>query len=343
MPVRFGLVGCGKIAERLALPQLLACPEANVTALVDRDRAAAERLAEQFGLDPRGIWTDCETMLRQADVDAVGVCVPNRLHRDVTLACCQAKKHVMVEKPIALTLGEADEMVAAARDASVRLMVEQTQRFEPSHEVAKALLDDGAVGRVSSMRGRIGHAGPEYWSRTSPWFTTKAESGGGALIDVGIHIIDLLRWLSGKAVARVYAKTATLEKSWDVEDHAVVLLEFTDGAVGVAEASWTTRPYELCTAFYGDQGTLTTAHGRATPVVVQRVGAGGDPNTPAESVTPNVPKTSRVGGAYPYFVQCILANRRPLCSGEEGRATLEVVLAAYRSAEQGRWVELPLQ
>lgn len=343
MVVRFGLVGCGKITERLALPQLLACPQAQVTALVDRDRAAARRLAEQFGLEPRRIWTDWETMLREADVDAVGVCVPNHLHRDVTVACCQANKHVMVEKPIALTLGEADEMVAAARRASVRLMVEQTQRFDPSHETAKALLDDGAVGRVTTLRGRIGHAGPEYWSQTSPWFTTKAESGGGALMDVGVHIIDLLRWLSGKTVRRVCAMTATLEKSWEVEDNAVVLLEFADGAVGVAEANWTTRPYEVCTAFYGEQGTLTTAYGRATPVVLQRVGTEGDPNTPVESVTPSVPKTSRVGGAYPYFVQCILANRQPFVSGEEGRATLEVVLAAYRSAEEGQWVDLPLR
>lgn len=340
MAVRFGLVGCGKITERLALPQLLACPDAQVTALVDRDRAAAERLAEQFGLDGRCIWTDWETMLRQAEVDAVGVCVPNHLHRDVTLACCQAKKHVMVEKPIALTLKEADEMVAAARRASVWLMVEQTQRFDPAHEVAKELLDAGAVGRVSSMRGRLGHAGPEYWSQASPWFTTKAESGGGALMDVGVHIIDLLRWLSGKTVARVYAKTATLEKSYEVEDHAVVLLEFTDGAVGVAEANWTTRPYELGTAFYGERGTLTTAYGRATPVVVQRVGTEGDPNTPAESVTPEVPKASRVGGAYPSFVRCILENRRPVCPGEDGRSTLAVVLAAYRSAEEGRWVDV---
>lgn len=343
MPVRLALIGCGKITERLALPQLQACPDAEVAALVDRNRAAAQRLAKRFRIDPRRIWTDWKRMLRETEVDAVGVCVPNYLHAEVTIAALEAKKHVLVEKPIATTLAEADAMVAAARAHRRYLMVEQTQRFDPVHEVAYDILRSRRLGRVHMVRGRIGHAGPEYWSSTSSWFTDKRQAGGGALIDVGVHLIDLLRWLSGKAVKRICAIAKTLKKSVAVEDNASCLLEFADGTIGTCEVSWTTRPYEVATAFYAERGTLRTAVGTRHPVVVQFGRVDGDPNLPREQESyPPVPSVSRQGGAYPSFVRCLKHGRPPFVSGEEGRTTLEIVLAAYRSIRQGGWVTLPL-
>ena len=160
-------------------------------------------------------------------------------------------------------------------------------------------------------------------------------------MDVGIHIVDLLRWLSGKTVRRVCAVTKRLQKPWGLEDNAGALLEFSDGTLGSCEASWTTRPYEVATWFYGTRGSLATAHGHRPPVRLRLARTAGDPNlsqTPEE--TPEVPPRSRFGGAYPYFMQCILTNRQPFVSGEEGRAALAVVLAAYRSAQEGRWVAL---
>ncbi len=343
MPVRFGIVGCGKVAERLALPQLNGCAQARVTALVDTKREAARRLAEQFGIDRRLVWTDWRRMLREAEVDAVAVCVPNFLHYEVTLGCCRAKKHVMVEKPIARTLQEADGMIDAARRAGVRLMVEQTQRFDPAHEVAKALLDSGRLGRIHTLRGRLGHAGPEYWSRTSPWYTRRAQSGGGALMDLGIHLVDLLLWLSGKSVKRLCASAATIEKRVPVEDTASLLMEFTDGTLGSCEVSWTTRVYEVMTWFQGERGKLTTANDRAHPVSVQWARTTGDPNKPrGAEVYPEVPRASRWGGAYAQFVDSVLHARPPGVSGEDGRRALEVVTAAYRSIQERCWVELPL-
>lgn len=344
MPVRFGIVGCGKVAERLALPQLTDCPNARVTALVDIKRQAARRLAEQFGLDRRLVWTDWRRMLREAEVDAVAVCVPNVLHHDVALGCCRAKKHVMVEKPIATTLEEADTMIQAASSNQRFLMVEQTQRFDPVHEVAQQALRSGALGAITQLRGRIGHAGPEYWSGQDPsWFTNKEISGGGALVDVGVHILDLLRWLSGKEVKRICCQAKTLQKRVPVEDNASALLEFADGTLGSFEVSWTTRPYEVTTQFYGDRGKLRTAIGSAHPVVIEYCAREGDPNNPlGEPEYPPVPSASRVGGAYPYFTQCIKTGTTPFVSGEEGRATLEVILGAYESIRSGGWVELPL-
>ena len=223
-------------------------------------------------------------------------------------------------------------------------MVEHTQRFDPAHEVAKDLLDSGRLGRIHTLRGRLGHAGPEYWSRTSPWYTRRAQSGGGALMDVGIHMIDLLLWLSGKSVKRLCACAATLEKRVAVEDTASVLLEFTDGTLGSFEVSWTTRPYEVMTWFYGRRGKLTTAHGRPQPVSVQWARTAGAPNTPrGAGFHPAVPPRSRWGGAYAHFVDCVLHARPPQVSGEDGRRALEVITAAYRSVKERRWVDLPVR
>lgn len=341
--VRIALIGCGKVTERLALPQLRRCPDAEVVALVDRNRTAAERLAAMFRIDRARIWTNWRRMLREAEVDAVGVCVPNYLHAEVTLAALEAKKHVLVEKPMATTLADADAMVDAARAHHRYLMVEQAMRFDAVHEVAYELLHRRRLGRISMVHGRIGHAGPEYWSRTSTWFTDKRQAGGGALMDVGIHLIDLVRWLLNVPVKRVCAVAKTLEKRVAVEDNASCLLEFVDGTLGTCEASWTTRPYEVTTRFYGERGTLRTAIGATHPVVVRFSRVKTDPNLPREQdARPAIPATSRYGGAYPYFITCITTATQPSVSGEEGRASLEVVLAAYESIRRGGWIDLPV-
>lgn len=339
--IRVGIVGCGKITQRLALPQLAACPDAEVAALVDINRAAASRLATRFAVDPRRIWTDWRRMLRSAEVDAIAVCVPNALHAEVAIAALEAKKHVLVEKPMALTLDEADAMVAAARASRRYLFVEQTQRFDPVHETAYEVLRSGRLGRLHMVRGRIGHAGPEYWSPTSRWFLNRREAGGGAIMDVGAHIVDLLRWFVGARVRRVCAVAKTLQKSIRVEDNAGGLLEFADGTLGAFEVSWTTRPYEVSTCCYAERGQLRTAIGTPEPVIVRRSRPSGDPNLPGEEQHPAVSKTSRHGGAYPYFVRCIAQRIPPFVSGEEGRSTLEVILAVYRSIADRCWVELP--
>ena len=342
MPVRVALIGCGKITERLALPQLTRCPGAAAAALVDIDPRAAKRLAAQFEIHAP-IWTDWKAMLREAEVDAVAVNLPNALHAEVTIAALKAGKHVLVEKPIALTLAEADAMVEAARGSRRILMVEQTQRFDPAHEAARELLLGGSLGPVTQLRGRIGHAGPEYWAGSqSSWLIDQRQSGGGALMDVGIHIADLLRWLSGKSVRRICCQAKTLQKHIAVEDNASALLEFTDGTLGSFEVSWTTRPYEVATSFYGERGTLRTSIGSPTPVTVRYADLDGDPNRLGEEAHPPVPASSRLGGAYRSFVESIAAGTTPSVSGEEGRATLEVILGAYESIKTGGWVTLPL-
>ena len=346
MPVRVAIIGCGHVTERLALPQLAGCRDARVTALVDLDRAAAAHRARRFGLERCPIWTEWRRMLREADIDAVAVNLPNALHAEVAIAALQAKKHVMVEKPMALSLREADAMLEAARTHGRLLMVEHALRFDPVHEAAYRLLQrQRVVGRFHRLRASIGHAGPEYWagSRRS-WFVDPRQAGGGALLDVGIHLIDLVRWLSGKPIRRVLGLVKRLEKRIRVEDNASGLLEFSDGTIGAFDASWTMRPYDVTTHFFGERGQLQTSLGSRPQLTVRLSRREGDPNQPrGEGAHPEIPRASRLGGAYPAFVQAILRGQPSPIPGEEGRRALEVVLGAYESARRGTWVELPLR
>ena len=341
MALRLAVVGCGKAAQRIALPQLQRCRNARVVALVDIDRAVARHAARQCGLNAP-VWTDWRRMLREAEVDAVAVCVPNRFHAEVTIAALHAGKHVIVEKPMATTLADADAMVDAARARRRCLMVEQSQRFDPAHETAREILRCGLLGRVTQLRGRIGHAGPQYWAGTrATWLTDHRQAGGGALMDIGVHILDVLRWLSGKEVRRICCQAGTLEQRVPVEDNASAMMEFTDGTLGSFEASWTTRPYEVMTQWYAERGTLRTAFGAPHPVVVQRCRRRGDPNQLLAEDYPAVPAVSRHGSAYQHFVTCVLKGTPPIVSGEDGRATLAVILAAYASVRSGEWVNVP--
>jgi predicted dehydrogenase len=199
------------------------------------------------------------------------------------------------------------------------------------------------LGKIHNIRGRIGHAGPEYWSEgKSQWFYDKKKSGGGCMIDIGVHIADLVRWFKGKAVTEVFAHIQTLEKKLPVDDNATVLLRFADGTKGEFECSWTTRPYEVLTYVYGERGKMVTSIGSKRPVVVTiaKSGPGKDPNHPLKKEYPEIGPGGGWKNAVHYFIDCVSSGKKPFVSGEEGRETIKVVLAAYESDRKGKWVKI---
>ncbi len=222
-------------------------------------------------------------------------------------------------------------------------MVEQTQRFDPTHQAAKKVLESGILGKVHNIRARIGHAGPEYWSEDkNAWYYDKKKSGGGCMVDLGVHIADLVRWFKVKKVTEVFARIQTLEKNIPVDDNATVLLKFADGTKGEFECSWTTRPYEVLTYVYGEKGKMTTSIGSKQPVVVTvaKTEKEGDPNHPSKIEYPRINSGGGWENAVHYFIDCLIAGKKPFVSGEEGRDTIKVILAAYESNKKGKWVKI---
>ncbi len=343
MTVKIGIIGCGKITERASLPNIKNYPKAEVKCLCDILPERTKETIEKFGLKGVDVTEDWKELVKRSDIDAVFVNTPNCLHEEMTVGACESKKHVLVEKPITISIKAADNMIESAKENGVMLMVEQTQRFDPVHQAAKKFIDSGKLGKISMVKGRIGHAGPEYWSEgKGHWFYDKEKSGGGAMIDVGVHILDLIRWLTGKQVSQVCANIRTVEKDVPVDDNGSVLLRFEDGAIGHFEASWTTRPYEVLTYIYGQNGKLMTAIGSDKPILARMatVGEGKDPNCLLEDITPEVGPGGGWENAVHYFIDCVEKGQMPFVSGEEGRDTMRVILAAYESAKKGGWVDV---
>lgn len=342
--VRVGIIGCGKITERASIPNLVNYPDkAKVVSLCDIIGGKAEALAEKFSLKDIETTGDWKRLAARKDIDAVFVNTPNYLHEEIAVGALNNKKHILVEKPITISLEAANRMIKAAAKNKVFLMVEQTQRFDPVHQAAKRVLDSGVLGKIHNIRGRIGHAGPEYWSEGKPgWYYEKKKSGGGCMMDIGVHIADLVRWFKAKRVVEVFARIQTLEKKIPVDDNASVLLRFEDGTKGEFECSWTTRPYEVLTSVYGEKGKMVTSLDAKQPVTltIAKTGKGEDPNNPLGVEYPAPGTGSGWENAVHYFIDCVINARPPFVSGEEGRETMKVILAAYESDKKGKWVKI---
>ncbi len=342
--IKVGIIGCGKITERASLPNLINYRHrCRVVCLCDTVRKRAEGLAEKFSLDNVVIVKDWKRLVRRNDIDVVFVNTPNYLHERMAIEAARNRKHILVEKPITTSLKAADNMKKAVDKAGVFLMVEQTHRFDPVHQAAKRIIDAGILGRIHNIRGRIGHAGPEYWSEgQADWYYDKRKSGGGCMVDIGVHIADLVRWFKGKKVVELCATIQTLEKKLPVDDNATVLLRFEDGTKGEFECSWTTRPYEVLTYVYGRGGKMITSIGSQRPAVLTlaKTGKGDDPNCTLKENDLKIGPGSGWENAVHYFIDCIQKRRKPFVSAQEGRETLKLILAAYESNRRGRWVKV---
>lgn len=374
--IGLGIIGCGAISQRAYLPAFAqpgspqaaramrghsynGCAKSKVVALADINEPLARTLAAEFNVPKT--YTDWHELVNDPTVEAVCVATPNYLHAEMAMEAMKSGKHVLVEKPMATNLKDMDQMVSLATKQNVVLMVNQAHRFNPVHEVAKDVIDSGLIGTTLSVRGRFGYAGPESWTGSSDtWWLKKSLAGGGALFDVGIHAIDVIRYLTSKEVVEVAAFCGALQRDIQTEDNAVCIMRFLDGTLGVAEASWTTRPGQIVTEVAGSEGNLTVdmGEGSATqagdeqgPVLVQFA----PPATTYMNMrmppgvvrgctfVPSIPESSRYGGSYRHFVDCIENGATPLVSGHEGRASMEIVLAAIRSQETHKIISLPLE
>lgn len=326
-----GVVGTGAIAQRLHIPSYADHEQARVAAVCDVEERKAAAVAEAYDIPDH--YTSFETMLDEDGLDAISVCLPNHLHHDVVVAALERDVAVLCEKPISTSLAEADEMVGAAEESDAALMVNQTERFSPAYEKTKDLLDQGIVGEVHNVRSRFSHPGPEGWSPRSAWFTDADASGGGALIDIGIHNADLVNHLFGD-VAELMGYSDTLSMDTEVEDTAVAVLRFDDGTLGTFETAWRTDPESITMQIVGEEGVIYVDK-LAGSIRVEFAEDSGTLDVP-------VPEESKYGGPVAHFVDSVLAGTEPAVTGADGRRALEVVMGVYRSSEHGAAVELPL-
>jgi predicted dehydrogenase len=337
---RAAMIGCGAIAERLHVPDYAVCPEAELVAFCDVAPGKAEALAQRFAPEAR-VYTDYRKMLKDEQLDGVTIALANHLHERVTLDALKAGCHVFIEKPMAASAAEAQRMIDTAKKARKLLMVNQTQRRLGVHRKAREIVQSGVLGKILHVTGMFGHSGPDHWSPESKWFFQKSKARFGAMADLGIHKADIIRFITGKEVGEISAFTATLEKTWgDVEDNFVSCLKFTDGTVGTLCSSWTIKGMNACyTILHCCNGTLQVALQEDKPLIARLV------NPECEIVFDVPPPLNDypcswgcdVSGG---FVRAAMGLEEPFCTGEEGKKSLEIILAGEKAALTGRSVKV---
>ena len=331
MTIHVGLIGAGNISQTHARAAA-AIPGVSVAAVHGANGAKARELAASQGA---AAYESLDAFLDHKPMDMVVIGSPSGVHAAQGVAAARHRLHVLVEKPIDVTTERADELIAAAEESGVRLGVLFQDRLKPGIVRLKQLVDSGGLGRVLSVSARVPWYRPPDYYRLSRWRGTAALDGGGALMNQGIHTVDLLLWVLGDVI-RVQARTATLLHEIESEDTALALLEFASGAAGVLEASTATYPgYPRRVEITGTEGTVVLEHDRLVVADLRTprpelVGDGGDANASASS--PVVSDASGHQRLIEDFLRAIETGSRPACDGHEGRRSVELVEAIYRSA-----------
>ncbi|TFE00719.1 Gfo/Idh/MocA family protein [Jeotgalibacillus salarius] len=337
--LRVGVIGCGSIASRRHLLEYQQNEGAEIAAVVDIVEERAQEMAEAFGAKA---YTRYEEMLQDETIDAVSVCLPNYLHAKVSIDALNAGKHVLCEKPMATSREEAEEMNLAAKTNNKKLMIAHNQRFVPSHQRAKKLLDSGELGKVYSFKTTFGHPGPERWSvdGRSSWFFDKDKAFIGALGDLGVHKSDLIRYLLGE-VSQVGAFVeSSAKEGTDIDDNAVCILRMQSGVIGTLAASWSyVSGGDNSTIIYTEKAVLKIEADPDYPLIVQY--SNGDiVKYELAKIQSNDAGGQTNTHVIDHFVESIIENKEPLITGEEGMKSLDVILGALESNKTDQMVKL---
>ena len=340
-----GIIGCGKIAQVRHIPEYLENPNAEIRGYFDLNLQRAQELAEKFG---GKAFASVEELLADPSIDAVSVCVANFAHAEMTIKALEAGKHVLCEKPMAVTLAECEAMVAAAKKAGKHLMIGHNQRLAKAHMVAKKMIEEGAIGRILTFRTTFGHGGPETWSidpGKSVWFFDKKRAAMGAMADLGIHKTDLIQFLTGQKVVRTTARLTTLDKRdaggnlIGVDDNAFCIYELSGGAYGTMTASWTYYAAEdNSTILYGTKGTMRIYDDPAHSIVVNK-SSGETEYYDVEQIQTTDNQTK--SGIIDLWMEALVQDKEPEISGESALSAMRAVFASLVSSEKGCTVEIP--
>ena len=343
--MKVGILGAGNISETHARAAR-SIPGVEVVAVHGTNRQKAEKLAREAGGTP---YDDVARFLAHRPMDIVAIGSPSGVHAEHAIAAVRKGFHVLVEKPLDIMTSRIDELIREVDRAEVKAGVFFQDRLKPDVAEIKAIVETGRLGTPVLVSGRVKwYRPPEYYSG-SRWRGTWALDGGGALMNQGIHTVDLLAWLFGP-VAQVSARVATRRHAIEVEDTAVAVLEFASGALGTIEASTAIYPgYLRRVELTGANGTLVLEGDRlvsadlldATGAQKAEPGSAADRQGAQSAASPVVSDASAHRRVFEDFIRAIETDGTPACDAREGRRSVAIVEAIYESARARRPVDLP--
>lgn len=343
--VRFGIIGCGTIAPWHA-GAINGLDEAELVACCDIKKHRAQKLSEDYG-NPR-VYTDYIELLACDDIDAVCVCTPSGLHGEITIEAAKAGKHVMCEKPLEITLAKVDEMVEACREANVKLGVIFQRRTSPMWHKIKRAIESGSLGKMILGDAYLKYYRPQSYYDSSEWRGTWELDGGGALMNQGVHMVDILQWIMGP-VDTIYAQAGHLVRNIEVEDTACAVIKFASGAFGVLQGTTSVYPgMDHRLEFHGEHGTILVdgenivkwdVPGSEGCVCEENGNGGVDVRIGTAATEPTSIALEGHQAQIFDLCQAIKEDRDPMVTGEEAKKSVEIILAIYDSAR----TSLPLK
>jgi UDP-N-acetyl-2-amino-2-deoxyglucuronate dehydrogenase len=336
--IHFGLIGCGRIAPRHA-QSLRELPGTQLVAVVDVIEKRAQYLSKEYGAEA---FTDYRRVLDRRDIHVVNICVPSGLHAQIAIEAMQAGKHVIVEKPMALSLEDADRMIATSKSTGMRLCVVLQNRYNPPMVDLRRVVDEGRLGKLLLGAATVRWFRPQEYYEDG-WHGTLAMDGG-ALMNQSIHHIDALQWLMGD-VESVFAYTATLKHRMEAEDIGVATIRFKNGSLGTIEGSTVTYPENLegSVAIFGERGSAKVGGTALNRKVFWKIE--GELEHEIELLRREQVDPPSV---YGYSHQVVIADmidalredRQPKTHGSVARKSVALVLAMYESARTGKPVDM---
>jgi predicted dehydrogenase len=329
MKFKVGIIGCGSIARFRHAPEYKANPHVEEIIFYDRNKDRAQRLAKEFD---GSVAETLDVLLFNPDVVAISDCSSNEAHHINTTKALLSGKHVLCEKPIAISVEHAEEILEAERKSGKKLMIDHNQRFTKAHLKAKQIIQSGELGNVLTFKTTFGHKGPESWGVTksnATWFFKKERSFSGVAGDLGIHKIDLIHFLLDDEITEVHAFYDALDKinehgqPIDVCDNVVCAMKTKKGRLGTASFSWTYYGAEdNSTIIYGQKGILKIYHDDKYQLIMEQQD-GTVTKFEMEQIQTNDNQTST--GVIDAFINCIVHDVDPPVSSRDAIASLKVV------------------
>ena len=338
--LRFAIIGCGRVSPK-HIESLKILPGARLVAVCDVDLPKAHKAVQ--GLKDVDIFDDYREMLAKAHVDVVNILTESGSHADIAVAVAESGRHVVVEKPMALTLPDADRMISTCDRHGVKLFVVKQNRYNLPVLKLREAVTSGRFGKLVLGTVRVRWCRPQAYYDQDPWRGTWAHDGG-VFTNQASHHIDLLEWMMGD-VETVFAKAATMLVNTETEDTGVAVLKFTSGALGIIEATTATRPKDLegSISILGEKGSVEIG---GFAVNEMKIWNFVDPLPEDKGVIDhyrNNPPDVYGFGHLEYLrgvVDCIINGGKALVDGLEGRRSLELINAIYESAELGKEVRM---
>lgn len=344
--LKYALIGCGRISPNHIAACMKNDKDLELVAICDIDKDRTKKIKEEFSLNVKE-YKDYKEMLEKEDIDVCAIATESGKHAQIAIDCIKNKKHVFIEKPIALSIEDADKIINLAKENNVKVCVCHQNRFNKSIRKIRLAIENNDFGKLFYATAHV------RWNRNKDYYDQAKwrgtwEQDGGALMNQCIHNIDLLRWMMGDEVTEVFAYTDRLAHDYiDAEDLGIALVRFKNGGYGIIEGTTDVYPKNLEETLYifGEKGTVK-AGGKSVNMIEEWrfADSNEDPNKVKEEFSETPPNIYGFGHTplYKDMIDAIRADRAPLSDGLAGKRALELVLAIYKSAAENKTVKFPL-